>query len=104
MTKDIKKEFYGKKVEEIKEKYAIKPPQTFDATKYRMQRRKEMVACSLLIEEMEDKGASDDELMDILSYCFVLFNTEKLGLDWEKAYEDYKIDHYIEKYVEETIK
>ncbi|MBP5594811.1 MAG: hypothetical protein J6Y02_05465 [Pseudobutyrivibrio sp.] len=64
-----------------------------------LNRQKEMVMCSLLIETMEENGATRDELMNALLYCGIVLDTDKFHLDWRKAYDDYGIDALCEKYV-----
>lgn len=85
-------------INKVQTDYKLKPPMAFEAEGFN--RRKEMVACELLIETMEENGASDEELMDVLTYSVVVVEAEKHLLDWHKAYDELKIDDYIKKYVE----
>lgn len=82
-------------VVEAREKYVVPKDQEVEP----LNRQKEMVMCSLLIETMEENGATHDELMNALLYCGIVLDTDKLHLDWCKAYDDYGIDALCEKYV-----
>lgn len=82
-------------VVEARKKYIV--PQGVEIEPFN--RRKEMVMCSLLIETMEENGATRDELMNALLYCGIVLDAEKFHLDWRKAYDDYGIDALCEKYV-----
>lgn len=65
-------------------------------------RRKEMVACQLLIEQMESMDAPQNELYDVLKYMIVVTDADKYNMNWRQAYDDFQIDNYISKYVEEN--
>lgn len=92
---DLKKEVW-KEVVEACEKYIVPK----DAPLPPFNRAKEMVACSLLLEAMEDKGASHEEMMTVLKYCCIVIESEKLHLNALQAYEDFGIDALCEKYIE----
>ena len=64
-----------------------------------LNKKKEMIAMQLLIEEMESQNAPEEDLLDILRYMVVVVDAEKHNLDWLRAYQDCKIDDYIDKYV-----
>ena len=63
-----------------------------------LDKKREMVLLQLLLETMEEQGATQDELMKIFKYMVVVVNAEKDKLDWEKAYYDLGIDDFVEKY------
>lgn len=91
---DIKKKVW-EQVLEARKKYVIPADQEMPP----FNRQKEMVACSLLIEVMEEKGASNDELMNVLTYCAIVLDAEKMRLNALQAYDDYQIDALCEKYI-----
>lgn len=62
-------------------------------------KEKEMIGCTLLVEIMEENGASEEELKTVLTYCTIVADADKLRLDWRKAYEDLGIDNFCEKYI-----
>lgn len=68
-----------------------------------LDKNKEMVMCTLLIEAMEDFGASHDEMMSALIYCGIVIDADKYHLDWRKAYDDYAIDALCEAYITPNI-
>ena len=82
-------------VVEARDKYVVPKEAEIEP----LNRQKEMVMCSLLIETMEENGATRDELMNALLYCGIVLDTDKLHLDWRKAYDDFGIDALCEKYV-----
>lgn len=81
--------------QQLKEKYALKK----DEPAVIFNKPKEMLECTLLIEQMEESGASHDELMQVLSYMVVVINADKNRLSWLRAYQDFKIDDLVEKYM-----
>ena len=91
----LKKEVW-KEIVEARDKYAVPADQELPP----FNRAKEMVACSLLIETMEGKRASHDEMMTVLKYCGIVLDCEKLHLNALQAYEDFGIDALCEKYIE----
>lgn len=62
-------------------------------------RKREMVMCSLLIEEMERQNAPHDELMTALQYCGIVVDADKYRLNAYQAYEDLGIDDICAKYI-----
>ena len=62
-------------------------------------RAHEMVACSLLIETMEEQGAPHEEMMNVLKYCGIVLDADKMHLNVLQAYDDFGIDALCEKYV-----
>ena len=64
-----------------------------------LNKEREMVACSLLVEVMEENGATEEELKNVLAYCTIVADCEKLRLDWYRAYQELGIDDYCEKYI-----
>lgn len=92
--KQVAKELW-KKVEETRDKYIV--PDNVEIIPY--DRNKELVMCSLLIEEMEKANADHDELMTALTYCGIIVDSKKYHLDAMKAYEDLGIDDICEKYI-----
>ena len=93
-SKELMKQVW-QQVIEARDKYIVPQEQEVEP----FNRQKEMVMCTLLIEAMEDNGATREEMMDALIYCGIVLDTEKLHLDWRKAYDDYHIDDLCEKYV-----
>jgi len=82
-------------LEKVKEKYILPEDKPFVI----INKAKELVACNLLIEQMEYLGAPKEDMLRVLSYMAVMADAEKNRLDWPKAYEDYDIDSLIEIYV-----
>lgn len=92
---DLKQEVW-KEVIAAREKYIVPADQELPP----FNRPKEMVACSLLLEAMEAKGASHEEMMTVLKYCGIVLESDKLHLNALQAYEDFGIDALCEKYIE----
>ena len=92
-------------VDEIREKmveqYSLEPEQELDTS---INMAKEMIACQLLSEEIENQGGSNEDALKVLCYMVVLVNMEKCRLDWAKAYEELEIDRLVEKYVDFEMK
>lgn len=91
LKQEVLKEMYS-----AQEKYIVPVDQELPP----FNRSKEMVACALLLEAMEDKGASHEEMMAVLKYCGIVIECEKLHLNALQAYEDFGIDALCEKYIE----
>ncbi len=91
LKQEVLKEMYA-----AQEKYIVPADQELPP----FNRSKEMVACSLLLEAMEDKGASHEEMMTVLKYCGIVIESDKLHLNALQAYEDFGIDALCEKYIE----
>ena len=64
-----------------------------------LNKEREMIACSLLVETMEENGATEEELKNVVAYCTIVADYDKLRLDWYKAYQELGIDDYCEKYI-----
>ena len=96
--KELMKDMWMR-LEEARDKYIV--PKDVEVEPFNKQ--KEMVMCTLLIEAMEDGGATREEMMDALIYCGIVLDVERLHLDWHKAYDDYHIDDLCEKYVTPNI-
>ena len=92
-------------LEKLVDKYSLEPEQEFNNS---LHVAKEMLACQLLIEEIEGSIESQEDTGDdafkVLSYMTVVANARKLRLDWMKAYEDFGIDKIVEKYVDFEMK
>lgn len=93
---ELMKEVWNQ-VAAAREKYVVPLDQNIPP----FNRQKEMVACTLLIEAMEDQGADRDDMMQVLIYCGIVLDADKMHLDVLKAYDDYKIDAMCEKYIKE---
>lgn len=83
------------------EAYSLEPEQELDNS---INIPKEMIACQLLSEEIENQGGSNEDSLKVLCYMVVLVNMKRHRLDWEKAYEELGIDQLIEKYVDFEMK
>lgn len=81
---------------ELIDKYGLKPDEEYDDG---LNKKKEVILCQLLVEAMEEEGAPQEELFDIITYMMVVINAKKNKLDWKRAYEDLRIDYFVEKYV-----
>lgn len=91
------REYYLKVKNEVKKKYALSEGQEYDDS---LNKNTELISCQLLIEEMEAMNASREELEDVFAYMVVAANAKRDLLDWRKAYDEYKIDQFIETYIE----
>ena len=55
---------------------------------------------SRLISNMTIKGADPKEITDVVKFSMVLIDAQKLNLDWLKAFDDFKVLSYDQKYGE----
>ena len=78
------------------ERFGLKPEQDYAPVH---EKKKQMVDCQLLMEEMETRGALDEEKENLLLYMATLVNADKMRLDWHKAYEDLKIADLFDFYI-----
>lgn len=53
---------------------------------------------SRLISNMTIKGADPKEITDVVKFSMVLIDAQKLNLDWLKAFDDFKVLSYDQKY------
>lgn len=60
--------------------------------------RTELIFISDLIFEMVDKGATDEEIRNIVMWSMVVIDAKKKQLDWKKACEDFKVMEIVHKY------
>lgn len=95
------KQYLERLLEQLVKKYSLAPDEKFDAS---LNLAKEMIACQLLIEEIESRNDQSDDAIRVLSYMMVVTNAEKYSLNWMKAYEDLAIDEIVEKYVDFEMK
>ena len=84
-----------------KKKYRLKKGQKFDPN---FDKNKELLAGQLLIEEMESKDATEEELLHVYTYMVIAANAKKDRLDYMRAYADLNIDNYISKYIDFEMK
>ena len=78
-----------------RKKYSLQPDQSYEPL---TDKKKRMISCQLLMEEMEFKGALNQEKANLLLYMAVLVNADKEKLDWKRAYEELKINDLINFY------
>lgn len=57
-----------------------------------------MSEVSRLITNMTIKGADPKEITDVVKFSMVLIDAQKLNLDWLKAFDDFKVLSYDQKY------
>lgn len=57
-----------------------------------------LVKCLKTANSMKAKGASKDELLRMVTYAYVLLETEEYTMDLKKAKEDLQIDILMKKY------
>ena len=89
------KEIWNDISKELREQYKLTAPALFDED---LNMARELVQVQILMEEMEDNGATADELMDVLKYMIIVDEADRERLDWKRAYNDFKIDDYVDKY------
>jgi hypothetical protein len=99
------KEIMDQLLKKLVDKYSLEPEKEFDNS---LHVAREMLACQLLIEEIEESIEAQEDTKDdafkVLSYMTVVANARKLRLDWMKAYEDFGINQLVEKYVDFEMK
>lgn len=77
------------------ERFGLEPEQEYAPV---LAKKKQMVDCQLLMENMESRGALDEEKENLLLYMAVLVNADKMRLDWAKALEELKINDLFDFY------
>ena len=60
---------------------------------------RELGHCSRLLKCMMRRGATEEEIVDIVKYSLVVLDAKKRQLDWMKAAEDFKVAEMTEKYM-----
>lgn len=79
-----------------KDEYSLKEGQEFEPLN---DKKRRMLKCQILMEELERKGALDSEKERLLLYMAVLVNAEKEKLDWMRAHYDLNIDDLFNFYI-----
>lgn len=68
----------------------------------KIDRGSELAFCSSLITKMCFRGATDEELADVIKYSMVVLDADRHTLNWKKAAEDFKVREMAEKYMPKT--
>ena len=94
---ELKKNENVKKLfDEVDEEYKLPEGVEFNNA---LDKRIELMACQMLLEYVEEIEGDEKDVRDILKYMFVVIDSKKHKLDWERAYTELDIDGKVEKYL-----
>lgn len=86
----------GKLFEIAQNRFSLEPEEEFVPV---VNKKKQMIDCQLLMEQMESMGALIEEKENLLLYMTVLVNADKMRLNWKKAYTELKISDLFDFYI-----